>query len=770
MRQALLLATLIPGFLLAESISEKKLGLTEKSQVREIDAIFLNQELSNLKKSLSEVYAKAQKLAAEEADSSAFRAVLAEVNEIKRKKETLEESWRQAAVEEGMQDSEPYALWDQEEVTLPQLIMEYGSSDYLYVIPTEFSSLKLHLHSNIPIPRQSWSDLLEVMLHHHGIGLKRLNPFAKQLYLLKQDLGAVQTIAYRREQVALAPSGSRVCYLILPPVEQVKSIFHFFEKFSDSRQTFVHQLGNKIALIAMKEDVERLLDFYEKVWGAQTGKTTRVVSISKMPVREMEKILQNFFGEAVDKARAPFARAEQDTLGIFSIGASNSLVFIGSKESVDRAEKIVKDTEDQLEDPAEMTIHLYTCRHSDPTDLARILEKVYMSLITASQEPASKDTEVSYTSSSQAPGAKAPPDGYPPMPPLVVSPGPLKAGVNAKVDIEQTSSDHFIPDPKTGTILMTVRRDVLGKIRDLLKKLDIPKKMVQIEILLFERRLHSQNNYGLNLLKLGKSRNGVTYMPTLGPHPRRGHISGVLQFFFHGPSHKYTPHFDVAYNFLLTQDDIQLNASPSVVTVNQTPATISIVEEISINNGAAPIDTNKGISFEKSFARANYGIIIKVTPTIHTSDEQGGQGCVTLQTDITFDTTKPHPDDRPMVDRRHIENEVRVIDGETVIIGGLRRKSRNDHEEKVPFFGDIPGLGKLFGTTQLTDNDTEMFFFITPKIIYNPKEEVEKIRTEELKKRPGDIPEFLLKIEEAFEKQKQKLFNESLKNLFSNDR
>ncbi len=762
-----LLLALIPLILSAESISEKKASFAEKSHSRTTDAVYLNRELGQLKKSLHDAYSRAQKLAASDADQDAFRSVLSEVNEIKRRKEELEESWRQAAVDEGILDGESFALWDQEEVTLTQLIMEYGSSDFLYVIPTEFSALKLHLHSNIPIPRQSWSDLLEVMLYHHGFGLKRLNPFAKQLYLLKQDLGAVQTIAFKREHVALAPTASRLCYLVIPPIEQVKSVFQFFEKFSDNKQTFVHQLGNKIAIISMKEEIEKLLDFYEKVWGAQSGKTTKVISISKLPVREMEKILQNFFGEALDKARAPFGKAEPEALGIFSIGSSNSLVFIGPKESVERAEKIVKDTEDQLEDPAEMTIHLYTCRHSDPTDLSAVLEKVYLSLITANQEPVAKETEVSFSSQSQ--GVK-PPDGYPPLPPLVVQPAPFKPGLTAKLDIDQSSAAHFIPDPKTGTILMTVRKDVLGKIKELLKKLDIPKKMVQIEVLMFERRLHSQNNYGLNLLKLGKSHNGVTYMPTVGPRPKKGQMPGVLQFFFHGPSHKYTPHFDIAYNFLLTQDDIQLNAAPSVVTVNQTPAQISIVEEISINNGAAPIDTNKGTSFEKSFARANYGIIINLTPTIHIADEPGELGCVTLQTDITFDTTKPHPDDRPMVDRRHIQNEVRVIDGETVIIGGLRRKSRNDHEEKVPLFGDLPGIGKLFGTTQLTDNDTEMFFFITPKIIYDPKEEVTRIRTEELKKRPGDTPEFLMHVQEAYDKQKRKFFQNSLKSLFSNDR
>ena len=121
------------------------------------------------------------------------------------------------------------------------------------------------------------------------------------------------------------------------------------------------------------------------------------------------------------------------------------------------------------------------------------------------------------------------------------------------------------------------------------------------------------------------------------------------------------------------RENIQLNAAPSIITVNQTPATISIVEEISINNGAAPVDTNKGIAFEKSFSRAQYGITLVLTPTIHLPDnsekDTEEKGFVTLQTDITFDTTKPSHDDRPLVDKRHIENEVRVLDGETVVLG-----------------------------------------------------------------------------------------------------
>jgi general secretion pathway protein D len=767
------LLLLLPLLLVAESLSEKKASLVQKNSSVETDAASINDRLVSLKKNLCLAYESARHLTQNQADEEQFHTVLSEVNRLKAEKSRLEESWRESAAQEGMQDGEPYALWDQEEITLSQLVMEYGSPDYLYVIPAEFSALKLHLYSNIPIPRQSWTDLLEMMLYHQGFGLKKLNAYARQLYLLKTDVGQVHTVAYKREQIALLPTGTRVCFLVLPPVEHVRTIFQFFEKFSDNKQTFVHQLGNKIALVAAKEEVDKLLDFYDKVWGSQEGKVTRVVTVSKIPVKEMEKILTTFFSEALEKSRPPFAKPDQEGLGIFSMGQSNSLVLIGAKESVDRAEKIVKETEAQLEDPAAMTIFHYECRHSDPSDLAQVLQKVYISLLTASQDTAPKETEINYASQIQ--GSRAPPDGYPPAPPLVVSPPPLKPGVMTKVDIEQNLSDHFIPDPKTGTILMTVRRDTLEKIKELLKKLDVPKKMVYIEVLLFERRINSQNNFGLNLLKLGKSDNGITYTPTTGPHfkDKENFGKGVLQFFFHGPAHKYTPHYDIAYNFLLTQDDIQLNASPSVITVNQTPTTISIVEEISINNGAAPIDTNKGIAFEKSFARSQYGIIIVLTPTIHMPGEADEQGCVTLKTNISFDTMKPRPGehrDRPDVDRRHIENEVRVVDGETVILGGLRRKARLDHEEKVPFFGDLPIIGRFFGSTQLIDHDTEMFFFITPRIVYDPKYQMEKVRLEELKRRPGDIPEFLEKVDEAREKASKKLFKDSLKVFFTHER
>ena len=747
----------------AQSIEEKKAQSIQKTASESTQGLpNINREIAALRRELEGCYERAGSLYHQHANEEEFASLLSEVSRLKGDMTRLEEKWREAAVLDAKVEEEGYALWDQEETTLGQLIMEYGAMDYLYIVPPDMAAFKLNMHSNIPIPRESWNEVLEIILAQNGIGVKKLNPYAKQLFILKQDPSSVRHIASSKEDLTLIPSLTRVFFLLSPPVEQAKSVFQFLEKFSDVKQSFIYQIGAKIAIVSPKEEVERLLSLYNTVWEGHKGKISRVVPVTKMSVKEMEKILSSFFNEALDKAKNPFGKAEQDGLTVLPLNQGRALILVGTQAVVDRAEGMIKETEEQLQDPSEMTVFLYACRHSDPTELGKVLDKVYTSLLYAA--PEGENYEVNYTL--HAPSIK-PPDGYSPSPPAVANPPPpTHPTVTSHLEYEQEGSDHFIPDPKTGTILMVIRRDTLPKIKELLRKLDVPKKMVQIEVLLFEKRLNNQNSFGLNLLKLGTKSNHISFESALTPVGR-----GVLAFLF---SNKHHPHFDFAYNFLMTQEDIQLNAAPSLITVNQTPATIAITEEISINNGAAPIDTNKGIAFEKSFTRTQYGITIVLTPTVHLPDNEeeveDGKGFVTLQTDITFDTTKPSQDDRPLVDKRHIQNEVRVVDGQTVILGGLRRKASLDTEEKLPFLGNLPLIGKLFGSTKLIDNNTEMFFFITPKIISDPKDELDHLRAEELKKRAGDIPEFLEKMVEARNKESREFFDNSLKAFFSTKR
>ena len=719
----------------------------------------VNQELTALRGKLCNSYEEIAKLQEADAEEEKYKIVLEEVQLYKQAIKELEISWRETAVAENKRGEEGYALWDQEETTLGQLIMEYGSLDFLYIVPPDMAGTKLNMHSQLPIPRESWGEVLEIILAHNGIGAKSINSYTRQLYFLKQDPSFIQTMASSPKDLLSIPNQTRLFYVFSPPPEQAKGTFQFFEKFADAKQTFVHQVGTKIAIVSSKEEIEKLLNLHRTVWQDVGGKVSRVVSVTKMPVKEMEKILVSFFGDAIEKNRPPFNKVDQEGLIVFPMGKGNSLVLIGQESIVDRAEKIVSDTEEQLSNPAEMVVHLYVCRHSDPADLSKVLEKVYSALLVSSMDV---KESVDFTYSQQGVPFRTP-EGYAPAPVNPVVTPPLNGGSSMQAEVE-SGTDHFIPDPKTGNLLMVVRKDVLPRIKGLLKQLDIPKKMVQIEVLLFEKILKNNDNFGLNLLRIGSSRNTVNYRSLFSP---KG--IGVLEYLFHKPEGS-TPAMDFAYSFLMTQENMQFHAAPSVMTVNQTPASINIVEEISINNGAAPIDTNKGVAFEQSYTRAQYGINIIMTPTVHAPEVTDdplveAKGAVTLQTNISFDTPTSSIDARPLVHRRHIENEVRVVDGETVIIGGLRKKTVQDKEERIPLLGEIPGIAKLFGSTDLSDANTEMFFFITPRIVPDEQESLDNLRREELKKRPGDMPEFLQKVAEAKESERKQFLERSI-NLF----
>jgi general secretion pathway protein D len=725
-----------------------------------------SQESTQLREQLRQKYEEASRLACSGASEPEYLALLDEVKAIKREKDALEEKWRKTFADEAAGGDESYALWDVGETTLSQLIMEYGASDYLYIIPQELSAMKISLFSSIPLPRESWGEMIEMILAHNGVGVKKLNAWVKQLYILKLDPSAIEGVVSSEADLTLFNPHARIFYVFSPKAEQVKSVQGFFERFSDPRQTTVQAMASKIILVSTRETVEKLIGLYRAVWEQDRGKVVRLVNLTKIAPLEAEKVLKAVFGDPAAKSRAPFYPGA-DELSILTL--PQGLVLAGEGESVQRGEKILSDLEQQLEDPGEKLVYWYSCKHSNPEDIAGVLAQVYDSLIGAAMEkkaetpPPPPSPNAPSQEPCPLPVFPCPNTVYNPV--LPVNPAFIQPGV---IDTKQKSTfGNFVVDAKTASILMVVRREELPKIKSLLKKLDVPKRMVQIDVLLVEKKLTDRKQVGINLLNINSNlqvphETGASFQ-TEDFKPNKG----LLQFVFKRPPGKF-PGIDLTYNFLLAQEDLRINANPSVLAINQTPATISIVEEISINNGAIQLDTST-VTIEKSYTRAQYGTTIVMLPTIHLPDPEEKaerSGFVSLHTDVTFDTTQLAFDDRPPVTRRHVTNDVQIADGETVILGGLRRKCEEDRREKIPFLGDLPGIGKLFGADKSTDTNTEMFIFITPHIIHDPIEDLRQLRQEEYRKRPGDIPEFLRRLDEAKTKERKGLFDNSIKMLF----
>ena len=95
-----------------------------------------------------------------------------------------------------------------------------------------------------------------------------------------------------------------------PPPERAKSVAYFFERFRDAKKTHIHQIGFKVAIVASKEEVEKLISLYDAVWEKESTKVTKVISLSRIKPLEMEKVLKAYFGEVNDRKSHGHAKRE----------------------------------------------------------------------------------------------------------------------------------------------------------------------------------------------------------------------------------------------------------------------------------------------------------------------------------------------------------------------------------------------------------------------------------------------------------------------------
>ena len=118
------------------------------------------------------------------------------------------------------------------------------------------------------------------------------------------------------------------------------------------------------------------------------------------------------------------------------------------------------------------------------------------------------------------------------------------------------------------------------------------------------------------------------------------------------------------------------------------------------------------------------GIVLTVTPRI-TSNGFVSMDIVQTANDLQGYTTF----NAPIVNQREADTRVSVRDGETVILGGIIRKTVTTDRRKVPVLGDIPVLGQLFRSTTKENAKTELLVFMTPRIVRDAAE-AQRLRLE----------------------------------------
>jgi len=175
-------------------------------------------------------------------------------------------------------------------------------------------------------------------------------------------------------------------------------------------------------------------------------------------------------------------------------------------------------------------------------------------------------------------------------------------------------------------------------------------------------------------------------------------------------------------SFLNASYDAQVYSTPRVVTLDNQTAHIEVIRTypvISLSGASANSSGSASVTY------SNVGTILDVTPRIsandkiwlnvipevsdHFADEtitvSGGSGGTSSSYAI------------PIFDRRKVQSQVMIPNGNTLVMGGLVQDSPNATYSKVPLLGDIPGLGWAFHSETKNMSKDNLIIFLTPTIV-----------------------------------------------------
>ena len=186
------------------------------------------------------------------------------------------------------------------------------------------------------------------------------------------------------------------------------------------------------------------------------------------------------------------------------------------------------------------------------------------------------------------------------------------------------------------------------------------------------------------------------------------------------------------FEYIVSNKKGKLLANPKVMITSGKTSTIDLSSDYVQKVESKMTTSTFGypiVSREVTIAK-DQGIIISLTPFI------SRDGYVTMNISPTYNV--PLGQERygsgdsevftTLMTRRDLNlNNIRVKDSETLIIGGLIQETESDDVSKIPFLGDIPGLGFLFRNTKAEKKKEELVILITPHIIHDSDEMAETV-------------------------------------------
>jgi len=365
---------------------------------------------------------------------------------------------------------------------------------------------------------------------------------------------------------------------------------------------------------------------------------------------------------------------------------TNTVIATDVSSNIRRMMTIVEEI-DKKPPPGKEMIHVYYLKNSNATDLAKVLTEMYAKMVAR------------------------------------------RVGKGKTLAIEAKPT--VVADKLTNTLIIISAPAQYEELEKIIEKLDIPRQKVLVEAMVAEISLDKLLNLGVEWATVDEFRPAKAHQPfggtNFGMSPEL--LSGTLYGMSLGMYKNEATNIGALVNLYTTDSDVNILSTPYLLVNNNQEAEIKVGKRVPMVTASRLTEDETVV---KTYSYEDVGIVLKITPQINP------EGFVTLKIHQELQKVLEETiHDAPVLAKRETDTTITVMDGQTIVIGGLLREDKSVVERRVPGLGRIPGLGWLFKRKMETTEKISLVIFLSPHVVTTP-EEVEAL-TEEKKE---EIEEF----------------------------
>lgn len=280
-------------------------------------------------------------------------------------------------------------------------------------------------------------------------------------------------------------------------------------------------------------------------------------------------------------------------------------------------------------------------------------------------------------------------------------------------------------------LLITGARTSIARIESFIKEIDVPMAQVLFEVLVVDYTTTDRAEFSLVANNSGAD-NGQpneVYYPDVDVNWIGDDVNNFLR-----STERRTgwsnlgvlpSDFLVRLRMMSQEGKANMLSHPRIAALNGHTASLSIgtTQYYLLESQTIYPSEQSNISTQTSqrFETIKADLSLEITPFVNRT----GELIVDVQPIFNSPSGEFNPDIPPTINRRELKSTVRLKNGETIVLGGLIQKTKNQTVDKVPLLGSIPIIGRIFQNRTTRDEQSEMMIYITPHVYYGSEGSVD---------------------------------------------